>query len=181
MTPFVILDRDGVINEDSPDYIKSPEEWIPVDGSVEAIAALTRAGVAVYIATNQAGVPRGKLTLTSLKSVHRKMLSQISAAGGEIKEIACCLHHPNDGCECRKPKPGMLLGLAQRHELDLSGGYFVGDSTKDLEAARAAGCRGILVLTGNGQTTLRENPEHQNVFSDLAAFVQHLLQELERD
>ena len=181
MTPFVILDRDGVINEDSPDYIKSPEEWIPVDGSVEAIAALTRAGIAVYVATNQAGVPRGKLTLTSLTSIHQKMLGRITAAGGEIKEIACCLHHPDDGCECRKPKPGMLLGLAQRHELDLSQGYFVGDSTKDLEAATAAGCTGILVLTGNGQATLRENSAYHPVFSDLAAFVQYLLKRLGRD
>ena len=175
MTPFVILDRDGVINEDSPEYIKSPAEWIPVDGSLEAIAALTRAGVEVYIATNQAGVARGKLTLTSLESIHKKMLDQVRAAGGDIIEIACCLHHPDDACECRKPRPGMLLELAQRHNLMLAGGYFVGDSEKDLGAARAAGCQGVLVLTGNGQATFEANPGHQPVFSDLAAFTRHLL------
>jgi D-glycero-D-manno-heptose 1,7-bisphosphate phosphatase len=181
MAPFVILDRDGVINEDSPEYIKSPEEWIPVDGSLDAIAALTRAGVDVYIATNQAGVARGKLTLTSLKSIHKKMLDQIRAAGGDIREIACCLHHPNDACECRKPRPGMLLDLAQHHNLVLPEGYFVGDSEKDMAAAHAAGCQGVLVLTGNGQATLEANPDHQPVFRDLAAFTQHLLTIFDQD
>ena len=175
MAPFVILDRDGVINADSPDYIKSASEWLPLPGSVEAIARLTAAGYQVFVATNQAGIARGKLSLSALESIHQRMLNEVSAAGGSIVDIQYCPHHPDDQCQCRKPQPGMLLTLAARHDLDLREGYFVGDSAKDLEAAAAADCQGVLVLTGNGKETLRSFPDHQATFTDLAEFVDHLL------
>ena len=141
MPAFVILDRDGVINEDSPNYIKSVDEWIPVPGSLQAIAKLTEAGYKVFIATNQAGIGRGKLTLVTLKKIHERMSIEIERFGGKIEDIQFCPHHPDDKCDCRKPKPGMLTNLAKTHDLDLTQGYFVGDSMKDLLAAEAAGRR----------------------------------------
>ena len=138
MAPFVILDRDGVINADSPDYIKSASEWLPLPGSVEAIARLTAAGCQVFVATNQAGIARGKLSLAALEAIHQRMIAEVADAGGLIVDIQYCPHHPDDQCQCRKPQPGMLLTLAARHDLDLREGYFVGDSAKDLEAAAAA-------------------------------------------
>lgn len=175
MKSFVILDRDGVINEDSPDYIKTPDEWIPIAGSLDAIATMTSAGVDVFVATNQAGIARGKLTADSLSAIHQKMQDAVVKAGGELKGICHCPHHPNDNCDCRKPKPGMLRNLAETHGLELSAGYYVGDSLKDLRAAEAAGCTGVLVLTGNGRETLRLRPNHQPVHDSLLQFAQWLI------
>ena len=175
MTLSVILDRDGVINYDSPDYIKSADEWHPIPGSLEAIALLTQAGVAVYVATNQAGVARGKLSAIALHDIHQKMLASVEATGGKIIDVKFCPHHPDDGCDCRKPKPGLLKQLAQDHQLTLSQCYFVGDSLKDLRAAEAAGCIGVLVLTGNGEETQHLRPRHQPVFDDLMAFARSIV------
>ena len=171
---FVILDRDGVINEDSPDYIKSPDEWIPIPGSIDAIRRLTKQGYDIYVATNQAGVARGRLTLEALLDIHRKMLDAVETAGGRIRDIRFCPHHPDDGCPCRKPRPGMLEDLAETHRLDLASGYYVGDSLTDLSAAEAAGCTGVLVLTGKGHETRRLRPRHEPVHADLAAFARAL-------
>ena len=173
MAPFVILDRDGVINADSPDYIKSASEWLPLPGSVEAIARLTAAGCQVFVATNQAGIARGKLSLAALEAIHQRMIAEVADAGGLIVDIQYC-HIIIDQCQCRKPQPGMLLTLAARHDLD-SGRATLWDSAKDLEAAAAADCQGVLVLTGNGKETLRSFPDHQATFTDLAEFVDHLL------
>ena len=175
MPAFVILDRDGVINEDSPNYIKSVDEWIPIPGSLQAIAKLTEAGYKVFIATNQAGIGRGKLTLVTLKKIHERMTSEVERFGGKIEDIQFCPHHPHDKCDCRKPKPGMLTNLAKAHDLDLTQGYFVGDSMKDLLAAEAAGCTGVLVLSGTGQRTLELCPGYKPAHLDLAAFVDSLL------
>lgn len=172
---FVILDRDGVINQDSPDYIKDPDEWLPEPGSIEAIARLTQQGIAVYVATNQAGLARGKFELPSLEATHQKMRETVAAAGGEIAGIRYCPHHPDDNCVCRKPAPGLLHMLADDFGLKLADGYFVGDSLKDLQAAEAAGSHGALVLTGNGQKTLAARPDFDRVFSNLAAFVDQIL------
>ncbi len=170
MNKFVILDRDGVINHDSADYIKSADEWVPLEGSLEAIALLTSHHIDVYIATNQAGIARGKLTEEALLAIHRKMCDAATALGGQIADIRYCPHHPNDGCECRKPKPGMLHSLATEHNLSLSGAPYVGDSLKDIRAAESAGCQSVLVLTGNGEETHRLRPHHTAVFPDLLAF-----------
>ena len=175
MPAFVILDRDGVINEDSPNYIKSVDEWIPIPGSLQAIAKLTEAGYKVFIATNQAGIGRGKLTLVTLKKIHERMTSEVERFGGKIEDIQFCPHHSQGTCECRKPKPGMLTNLATIHDLDLSQGYFVGDSMKDLLASEAVGCTGVLVLSGNGHQTLKLRPGYEPAHPNLAAFVDTLL------
>ena len=170
MRRFVILDRDGVINHDSPDYIKSADEWVPIAGSLEAIALLTQNDIDVFIATNQAGIARGKLSSEELNSIHNNLQKVVSDSGGLIKDIKFCPHHPDDHCKCRKPEPGLLLELAEVHELDLSEGVYVGDSLKDLRAAEAAGCTAVLVLTGNGEETLHVRPNHEPRFDNLLAF-----------
>ncbi len=170
MNGFVILDRDGVINEDSPDYIKSADEWHPVPGSLEAIALLTRNGIQVFVATNQAGIARGKLTQINLDAIHEKMFREVESKGGRIVDLRFCPHHPDDNCRCRKPKPGLIKDLADAHDLDLSSGDYVGDSLKDLRAAEAAGCRGVLVLTGNGKETQQVRPHHEPVYENLLAY-----------
>lgn len=175
MTTSIILDRDGVINQDSPHYIKSADEWLPIPGSLEAIALLTNAGYHVYVATNQAGIARGKLSLQSLQHIHEKMYATVEKAGGKISDLRFCPHHPDDDCECRKPKPGLLLQLANAHQLTLAQSYFVGDSLKDLLAAEAAGCTGVLVLTGNGKETHQKQPTHEPVFADLLAFAHSMV------
>ena len=175
MTPFVILDRDGVINFESPNYIKSIEEWRPLAGSLEAIAQLSSAGYQVFVATNQAGVARGKLSLETLHAIHQRMIVEVENYGGKIDGIQYCPHHPDEQCKCRKPKPGMLFRLARDHKLDLANGYFVGDSMTDLQAAKSAGCKGVLVLSGNTPKVHTLIPSYTLVYSDLAAFVNELL------
>lgn len=155
----IILDRDGVINKDSPLYIKSPEEWQPIEGSLEAISLLNKKGCLVFVATNQSGLARGYFNEAALTSIHSKMLTLLAECGGEIKDIVYCPHMPDEGCVCRKPEPGMLLTLAKRHGFELSKAAFVGDSLKDIEAAEAVGAMPQLVLTGNGKKTLKANAE----------------------
>lgn len=175
--PLVILDRDGVINQDSPDYIKSPGEWIPLPGSLEAIARLTRAGWRVAVATNQSGLARGLFDPAILEAIHARMCQAVEAAGGRIHLIQYCPHGPEDGCDCRKPRPGLFHRIARDLDVSLAGVPAVGDSARDLEAARAAGCRPILVRTGNGEGTLARGacPPNTPVFADLAAVAEHLL------
>ena len=174
MQSFVILDRDGVINQDSVDYIKSADEWVALPGALEAIALLTFNNIEVYIATNQAGVARGKLTLDALDSIHEKLLREVKETGGRIVDIKYCPHHPDEKCWCRKPNPGLLENIAATYELNLKEGCFVGDSLKDLKAAESAGCPGILVLTGNGIKTQRLSPLHLPIFNDLLAFAKDI-------
>ena len=174
MISFVILDRDGVINKDSRDYIKSEDEWEPIPGSLEAIALLTANDIEVYIATNQAGVARGKLTLDALKGIHKKLLHEVKKTGGRIVDIKYCPHHPEEKCWCRKPNPGLLEDIATTHGLSLKNGCYVGDSLKDLKAAESAGCPGVLVLTGNGIETRKSSPHDVPIFSDLLAFAKDI-------
>lgn len=152
--PTIILDRDGVINIDSDEFIKSPDELQAIPGSLQAITRLTQAGFRIFIATNQSGVARGLFDTKALQAIHTKMLAQITAAGGHIEGIAICPHGPEDGCSCRKPKPGLFLQLAQTYNINLLQTYSVGDAWRDIEAACAAGCLPILVKTGKGATTL---------------------------
>ena len=172
---FVILDRDGVINEDSSEYIKSTDEWHPISGSLEAIALLTKNHIDVYIATNQAGVARGIIKEAALEQIHKKLLKAVENAGGKVLDIEVCQHHPDEDCWCRKPKPGLLKSLARSHQLDLNQGFYVGDSLKDLHAASNAGCKGVLVLTGNGLKTQEACPDHRPIFGDLLAFAQSMV------
>jgi D-glycero-D-manno-heptose 1,7-bisphosphate phosphatase len=150
---LVILDRDGVINEDSAAYIKSPEEWIPIPGSLEAIARIHRAGWRVVVATNQSGISRKLFDPDILVRIHEKMHRSVSDAGGLIDAIFFCPHGPHDNCNCRKPRPGLFLDIARRVRISLHGVPAIGDSLQDLHAARAAGAYPILVRTGKGGGT----------------------------
>ncbi|MBT8443438.1 MAG: D-glycero-beta-D-manno-heptose 1,7-bisphosphate 7-phosphatase [Gammaproteobacteria bacterium] len=181
--PLVILDRDGVINRDSPDFIKSPEEFIPLPGSLAAIAALCDAGFEVVIASNQSGVGRGLLSIETLERIHVKLRTETEAVGGVISGIFFCPHHPDDGCDCRKPKPGLFEQVSTTYRRDLHGVPTIGDSRRDLDAALAAGARPILVRTGNGRKTERELGADSDVevYDDLSAAAAALIDACERN
>lgn len=169
---LVILDRDGVINRDSSDFVKSPEEWIPLAGSIDAIAALSKAGFTVTVASNQSGLARGLFDQGALAAMHQKMHDLVVAAGGHIDRVVICAHGPDDDCQCRKPKPGLLVELAEHYDVSLTGVPTIGDSLRDLQAAVAVGARPILVRTGNGRVTEQQLPTALGVvdiFDDLAA------------
>jgi len=172
---LVVLDRDGVINIDSDDYIKSVDEWKPIPGSIEAIARLSLAGYRVYVATNQSGLARNFFALEDLHKMHQKLESLVSTAGGYISGIYFCPHHPDDKCECRKPNIGLLKMISQDSKDTLQDCPFVGDSLSDIRAALAYGCRPILVETGKGLITLSVLDEEVEVFQDLASFVDFFL------
>ena len=175
---LVILDRDGVINEDSSDFIKSPAEWHPLPGSLDAIARLTRAGYAIVVATNQSGVGRGLLDETTLRSIHDKLRNAVNKAGGRLTDIVYCPHRPDEACTCRKPQPGLFRQVAERYDVKLAGVPVIGDSARDLDAARAVGARPILVLTGKGRATLSTvSPTGVEVYPDLAAVATQLVLE----
>lgn len=168
---LVILDRDGVINEDSPDYIKSPAEWHPVPGSLEAIALLCQAGFRVFVASNQSGIGRGYFDFDALFAIHDKMQRALAEVGGRIEGVSYAPEHPEAASEMRKPAPGMLLDLARRLNISLDGVPFVGDSGSDLDAARAAGARPVLVLSGNGESTKKKQTKNDfEVYDNLLAF-----------
>ena len=180
---LAILDRDGVINEDRSDFIKSPEQWVPIPGSLEAIARLCRAEYRVVIITNQSGVGRGLFTLDMMNKINTRMFELVSQKGGSVDALLFCPHAPDFGCDCRKPKPGLFNELARRLKVNLTGIPAVGDSIRDLQAAVAAGAQPVLVRTGKGVETLEairrgddEQLKQVPVYDDLAAFVEHHMQ-----
>lgn len=176
--PLIILDRDGVINEDSDEFIKSPSEWVPIRGSLEAISHLHRAGWRVVVASNQSGIARKLLDLDTLARIHETMLRQVIESGGLIDAVFFCPHGPDDSCSCRKPLPGMFHDIAARLQTDLQGIPAIGDSLRDIQAARAAGATPILVKTGKGFGTVYHpdfDPQVQ-VFNDLYSAVNQLLE-----
>lgn len=175
MNKVVLLDRDGVINQDSLHYIKSAEEFVPVPGSIEAIARLTAEGYRIGVATNQSGVSRGYYDEEELAAIHEKMLYLVHAAGGEIAAIEYCIHMPEEGCFCRKPQPGMLLALAERLNCSLTDVPFIGDRVSDLQAAQTAGATPMLVLSPMTDRVGLEAYPHVPVFNSLALCVDHLL------
>lgn len=156
---YVLLDRDGVINEDSDLFIKSPDEWKPIPGSLEAIALLNAKGFKVIVITNQSGIARGLFDLQMLEEIHQKMRQMVEKAGGCIDAIYFCPHGPESACDCRKPKPGLLYAFADEFQASLSHAVVIGDSLRDMQAAEAAGAKAILVKTGKGKKTLEYNPE----------------------
>lgn len=175
---LVILDRDGVINHDSDEFVKSPSEWEPIDGSIEGIAELSNAGFTVAVATNQSGVGRKLIDLPALEAIHRKMRQAVTDAGGDLGRIVFCPHHPDDNCDCRKPNPGLLNKLARQYGVPINGVPMVGDSERDIAAAKAVSGRPILVLTGNGQHTaalLAEKGEEVETYPDLQAVAKQLI------
>ena len=177
---LVILDRDGVINRDSKDFVKSAAEWLPLPGSIDAIAALSAAGYTVAVASNQSGLARGLFDDAALDAMHAKLRALVESAGGRIDHIVVCPHGPDDGCDCRKPEPGLYRQIAEHFDTGLDGVPVVGDSIRDLEAAVAAGAKPILVRTGNGEKSeglLHGKLEAVPVFEDLAAFARSLVSE----
>lgn len=174
---LVILDRDGVINQDSANFIKNPDEWIPIAGSLEAIALLNQSGFRVTIATNQSGVSRGLFDMAMLNNIHDKMHRELALAGGRIDAVFYCPHAADDLCDCRKPKPGMIKEIGKRFSVALNQVPAVGDALRDLQAFAEAGCQPILVRTGKGEATLRAGnlPANTLVFADLNEAVQHII------
>lgn len=176
---LVILDRDGVINEESDEFVKTAAEWVPLPGSLEAITRLNRAGWKVFIATNQSGLSRGLFDLGTFHAMHQKMRRLLAELGGDIDGIVYCPHAQDDGCDCRKPAPGMYRRIAERLDVSLEGVPVIGDSQRDLDAATAVGARPMLVLTGKGVRTLHENPAlaRGEVYENLAEAVDRILNE----
>jgi D-glycero-D-manno-heptose 1,7-bisphosphate phosphatase len=174
---LIILDRDGVINYDSDDFIKSPDEWIPIPGSLEAIARLNQADYRVVVSTNQSGIARGLFNIVTLNAIHQKLHASAQQVGAHIDAIFFCPHAADDNCDCRKPKPGMLQEIARRFDVSLKGVPTVGDSLRDLQAGYVSGCVPYLVSTGKGPKTLAKGglPPGTTVHADLAAVVHHLL------
>ncbi len=171
--PIILLDRDGVINYDSDQYVKTLDEWQPIPGSIKAIAALSKAGFQVFVVTNQSGISRGYYNLETLNKMHEKMTQLVVAEGGTVSGIQYCPHGPDDACTCRKPKPGMIETIEKELGVDFTQtpAIMVGDSKRDLEAGIARGCEAVLVLTGKGRATQYKDMDfHFRVFTDLAAF-----------
>jgi D-glycero-D-manno-heptose 1,7-bisphosphate phosphatase len=174
---LIVLDRDGVINHDSDEFIKSPDEWRPIPGSLEAIARLNHAGYRVVVTTNQSGVGRGLLDFATLNAIHDTMHRALAQAGGRVDAIFYCPHTADSRCECRKPKAGMLREVGVRFNVDMAGIPCVGDGLRDLQAADTVGAQPMLVLTGKGEKTLREGafPRNTVILPDLAFVASALL------
>jgi len=177
MIKLIVLDRDGVINEDLERPVSHPDEWVPIAGSLEAIARLHQTGWHVAVATNQSGIGRELFDINMLQDIHRRMHELVHQAGGKIDVVAFCPHSESTECDCRKPAPGMLYTISERLDVDLSSVVLVGDSLRDVQAAMAAAAIPVIVRTGKGQKTLDNHKglEHIPAFDDLASYVDHLL------
>ena len=173
----VILDRDGVINEDSDNFIKSADEWIPIEGSLEAISRLKKAGFIVAVATNQSGLARKLFDQHALQAMHDKMNGLLAQQGASVDSIVFCPHGPDDNCSCRKPNPGMLLQICKQFDIKPGDTLFVGDTFTDMQAASMAGCRPVLVKTGKGLKTLDKHGsiDGVTVYDSLSHFVSDFL------
>lgn len=182
--PLVIIDRDGVINYDSDDYIKSAEEWEAIPGSLQAIARLSQSGFTVVVATNQSGLARGLFELEDFEAMNAKLVEQLAGFGGEIAGIFYCPHHPDDDCNCRKPKPGLIDAIENELGLAAAGAFFVGDSLKDLQAADCKSCQPILVKTGKGEATAAKLSKSMRdripVVADLSAAADYIIRNTSR-
>lgn len=174
---LVILDRDGVINYDSATFIKSPAEWIPIPGSLEAIAMLNQSGYRVAVATNQSGIARGLFDMAALNAIHDKMHRALAQIGGRVDALFYCPHAADDHCDCRKPKTGMIEDISRRFSIELNQVYAVGDALRDMQAFANAGCKPILVRTGKGEETIAQGqlPPNVLVMADLAEAVQYIV------
>ena len=173
---LVILDRDGVINSDSENYIKTPDEWIPIPSSLSAISCLNKLGYSIVVATNQSGVARGYYSLETLEAIHQRMQEELSKVGGHIEQIYFCPHAPEADCVCRKPNPGLLYAISRDFPKAFPNATFVGDSLRDIQAAKNGGCRAVLVKTGNGRKTISSNKglDWTPIFEDLSDYVSRL-------
>lgn len=177
MRRLLIVDRDGVINQESPSFIKHPNEWVPLPGSLRALGQATQAGFDIFVASNQSGLARRHLGVDDLNHIHTRLLHEAAPFGARIEAFFFCPHGPNEGCHCRKPQPGLLLAIGARSGLPLVNGVMIGDRASDLAAARAANIKPVLVLTGHGQATAKALREEARcpTFADLASAVQALV------
>ncbi len=176
IAPYVILDRDGVINIDSDEFIKSPQEWLPIPGSLEAIAMLNRHGYRVVVISNQSGLARGLFDLATLTAIHDKMQTMLAYLGGSIDAIYICPHGPDSNCLCRKPKPGLFRTFAEDKQIKLENIYSIGDSLRDIEASLAVSANPILVKTGKGLNTIKNNPHLKlPIFENLHDAARHIV------
>lgn len=182
MIKLIVLDRDGVINEDLEKPVATADEWVPIPGSLEAIARLHQNGWSVAVATNQSGLGRGIIDLSTLHQIHQRMHEMVNQSGGKIDVVAFCPHTDSDDCACRKPAPGMLYTISERLDVELSNVVIVGDSLRDMQAAMAAAATPVIVRTGKGQKTLDNHKglEHIPAYDDLASYVDALLAENEK-
>ena len=175
MMKVIVIDRDGVINHDSDAYIKNADEWLPIEGSLEAIARLNHGGYTVVVASNQSGLARGYFDIEALSAMHQKMDELLTKVGGQVDAVFYCPHGPDDACDCRKPKPGMLLEIGQRYNVPLKDVIFIGDSISDIKAASNANSKAMLVRTGKGVKAEKilqaecKSSSSVPVFDDLAA------------
>jgi D-glycero-D-manno-heptose 1,7-bisphosphate phosphatase len=179
---LVILGRDGILNDFRDDHVKAPEEWYPISGALEAVARLNHAGWHAVVATNQSGIGRGMIDMASVNAVHAHMLKQLMAVGGRLDAVFFCPHTPEDGCDCRKPLPGLMRDIGKRYGIDLKHVPMVADTLRDLQAAHAAGCEPHLVLTGRAALMdaeqirqITDQVPGTQVHADLASFAEHLL------
>ena len=179
---LVILGRDGILNDFRDDHVKAPEEWSPIAGALEAVSRLNHAGWHVVVATNQSGIGRGMIDMASVNAVHAHMLKQLQLAGGRIDAVFFCPHTPEDGCDCRKPQPGLMREIGKRYGIDLKQVPMVGDTLRDLQAAQASGCEPHLVCSGRAAgfdaaqiQALVDQVPGTRVHADLAAFAEYLL------
>lgn len=177
MIKLLILDRDGVINEDSPHFVKSPEEWRPISGSLEAIALLNKANIFVAIASNQSGLARGLFNEATLQAIHQKMTHELKNHNGHIDKIFYCPHGPDNHCDCRKPKPGLLIQAMNYFRVTPEETCFIGDSQRDIDAAIAAQCHAAIVKTGNGKAAHATGklPSHIKIYDNLLTYVNTLI------
>lgn len=177
---FIILDRDGVINEESKEFVKNADEWIPLPGSIEAIAKLFHAGYKIIVATNQSGLGRGLFDIHALHAMHKKLQLELQPLGAQIDAFFICPHHPDENCDCRKPKPGMFEAIKTRYGIQPEGVFAVGDSLRDLQAAYTAGFTPWLVLTGNGEKTLANSglPSRTRISANLLEVAESLIKEV---
>ena len=185
---LVILDRDGVINEDSDAFIKTVDEWIPIEGSIDAIARLCEHGFTVAIATNQSGIGRGLIAEEALEAMHEHLLDLVRDAGGDIATIAWCPHKPEDLCDCRKPQSGLFDQIASTLGCDVDDAFVIGDSLRDLQAGMARGCIPVLVRTGKGEITEKKIQEDDSdeierveIFDNLSEAADYLIAQTPRD
>lgn len=180
---LVIFGRDGILNQYRDDHVKAPEEWVPIEGALQAVARLNHAGWHAVVATNQAGIGRGMIDMASINAIHAYMMQRVQQAGGRLDAVFFCPHAPQEACDCRKPAPGMMLDICRRYGLSASEVHLVADTLRDLLAAQAAGCQPHLVRSGRAaylepsqlDDWLQQVP-HTHVHADLAALADHLLQ-----
>ena len=172
---FIILDRDGVINHESSAYVKTPDEWVPIDRSMEAISLLTKNSYKIILISNQAGVSRRIISYNEMLNIHQKLLKTCNKFGGDIFSTYYCYDHPDDNSSFRKPKPGMYLEISERLNIDLSRVFAIGDSIRDIKAALASGCKPLGVKTGNGSKLADEMPD-LDIFDDLFDAVQFVIE-----